>query len=1134
MPRRPNVRRSNEGRRQDDTSRTAPRQDTDRRRTGSREQTLSLERQIRQKLPQLDGVQPALRLIAEPTDIDVRYQVVQQKLAGVGVEDVSKEGSLVLGGSIVVTPGVQRGVANLPDISLQRKLDLDALPQLLDYTRGGRTRPIPEVQSRVSGVTARRSVGRVHGRARKAMPVSTQRQVSSATARTLKMAPAPTLPVDEAIIVADTLQLQDGLTMLIDSYVRYLTIIVSRIIVGDGVVITWEAEPVPVRDPMSDAADGTPDYNPSTQTAASDFTSPDGGDASDGVTGATGYPGEAAPTVEIWCLDLNRLPAMELQGQQGGTGQRGQDGGDGGDGAMGLNAHQNLVNCTRGPGHGGDGGDGGDGGSGGRGGTGGRGADLLLYTLESSHQAVLAAGFPINLAGGAGGSGGTGGQGGRAGRGGDEGERAWPWCVARPERAGRDGRAGSDGSTGAVGNSGETGEFTAGVITVEQFRQKFTSPQIARFNPEVVQVGDTVTVHGGNFTRSCDVTFAGTPSATTVVSDTMLQADVPPVQPGWVEVRVTDASSGKVSNPAFIKVIPSLASITPSPAFLGATVQLTGSGFDPACRVLFRGLELVPNFVDPAGISLSVTLSAPGGPFEDFGGEELISVRNPDGTGSNALSLPLRHILTTGFDVTRHAFSFPNHANLINGVANWGTFEDTYGAGEVYAAVGSTIVNALTGNWVSAAISATAVGAWFGFYLHFFNNIEPGYSSGFSILAADEYWSGNPNLHGDYTTMSRDIERELTIAQGHILSEEMLMFLMDQANGGVAQAEASLDMVEATFRAQITANDAERRRIAPIMQLIPAGNILTPGFINNLNVSHGLLPIRIEYPMPGEAFERRLVIYDNAFTLGAAVSESTIDFTRNGGVLDFTIFDPNGLADARGSQSGWTLSAGTLEQNWLVDVDMPTDFLLLLSPAEFLVEDAQGRRFGKRGKEIWNDIPGAMPALGVKGLFLVPLEDDVDITITGTGSGEYQLLAVSGSNGRAVTLANVPVSKTTTDRLSLRARATEITFGTNEREKQVSFSYGVRGFADVRAIACRNLSVSRGKPFRLTSAPDLSEFSLESSSRDSRVDFEAMSFDAEEVSRVTREGYSLRAEAVERFEVTEWKKLTDRSFRRRG
>ena len=230
----------------------------------------------------------------------------------------------------------------------------------------------------------------------------------------------------------------------------------------------------------------------------------------------------------------------------------------------------------------------------------------------------------------------------------------------------------------------------------------------------------------------------------------------------------------------------------------------------------------------------------------------------------------------------------------------------------------------------------------------------PGYSSGFSTTAADEYWSGNPDLFTDHAALP-EVERLLTVAQGHVLSQEMLVRLAGQAAAGVGRAETSLTEVEDAFRAMLGMSEEGRRRTAPIMQLMPAGTILTPGFVTKLGQSHGLLPVRVEWPADGDSWERRLVVYDNAGTLAV---ESVITFTRTDTGLDF-VLSPDPFN--RTSAAGWTLSQGTLKDNWLDPVTMPVDYVFVLSPVSVLIEDEEGRRFGVAGRRVFGDLPDVVP-----------------------------------------------------------------------------------------------------------------------------------------------------------------------------
>jgi hypothetical protein len=1126
----------------------------------------------------------AITVITAQSQIDSRAAQLQAKLAALGIDDVSEEGKLILSGAVEITPGLRKGVGmSATVIATSDPIDLATMPELFDYTRAGRlasmgaastaarstllpatdgSRPASPAKARSaagSGIAAATAAASGNGSSvaggttvggqtlaagstltggmtfagTTLVAGSTLTGVPRGTSvRTLVMASSDVLLADEALIVAEELQFQDGMTLLIANNVRYLTIIAQRIAVGTGTRITWEPVVPPNRDALPAGSDGT-SYLRSIETGLSSFNSPDGGDGWPGGTGDTGFAGDDGPTLEIWGLDVGALPAIELEGGPGGLGQRGGDAGDGGDGAKGEHSHQNLVNCTQGPGYGGDGGDGGHGGDGGDGGPGGRGGNLILYLTDASHEATLEAGFTVNLAGGEGGDPGAGGLGGLLGYGGEAGDPSWPWCTAAPERAGSDGQgrdptdlAGTadvfKGDTGSNGRQGDTGTLAAIVITENEFRAKWNAPQIRTVTPWEVEVGDVVTIEGANYTADASVTFGGVAADVTFVADTILQAGVPAVPSGWVEVLVA-IPGGETSNPGSAKILPSLVAVSPFPAQVGQTVTITGVGFDVASRVLFRGLELDPATVSADGHTLTVLLPAPQGPFEDVGGIEPISVRNPDGVATAAFDLQLRHVLSTGFDVARNAYSFLNLKSAIAGVADLGTFEETYGEFDVAT---------------QFLLDPVLTGAFYAFYTSYFNQVRAGYSSGFSMTAVDEYWSGNPDLFADHSAMS-DVERLLTVAQGHVsLSHEVLTELMAQAAQGTGRAETTLLEVEQAFRTQILLSDEERREIAPIVQLIPAGTVLTPGFMSNLGISHGLLPIRVEYAVPGETWEKRLVVYDNAGNVGG---ESHLDFTRTSAGLGFVVqhFDAGGAltggdAFGRSTATGWTLSHVPLWFCWLMDVSMPLNVLWLMSPATVVIEDEQGRRFGSAGHRVWNDLPDVIPAIGAEHLYLLPLDRNLRISVHGTGTGTYSVGGVAGSLGRSVTLMDVPVTPETRDTVEVADELCQVALSSTDPDKALTLHYGVGGVQEARALTVEGLKIGRRGSATLRAADDLSTFDLAAAGSQQPVTVGLATAGPDDVQRQSFEELPIGGRESATFQVADWSALGPDSLQRNG
>ncbi len=104
-------------------------------------------------------------------------------------------------------------------------------------------------------------------------------------------------------------------------------------------------------------------------------------------------------------------------------------------------------------------------------------------------------------------------------------------------------------------------------------------PSITTLAPSTGTAGTSATITGANFGSSQgsgSVTFAGSPATVTSWSDTVIAATVP-VSAGTGSVVVT--ANGASSNGLTFTTIPSITSLTPSSAVLGAQVTITGSNF---------------------------------------------------------------------------------------------------------------------------------------------------------------------------------------------------------------------------------------------------------------------------------------------------------------------------------------------------------------------------------------------------------------------------------------------------------------------------------------------------------------------------------------------------------------------------
>src|SRR5207244_11480290 len=110
--------------------------------------------------------------------------------------------------------------------------------------------------------------------------------------------------------------------------------------------------------------------------------------------------------------------------------------------------------------------------------------------------------------------------------------------------------------------------------------------------PTVGIGGALITVPGSGFVAATAVTLGGLQAAFTVDSDTSLRATVPAGAVGGT-VSVTTAVGDSASSDSF-RVMPTVASISPSAAAPGATVTLTGTGLAGAIAVSFGGASVMP------------------------------------------------------------------------------------------------------------------------------------------------------------------------------------------------------------------------------------------------------------------------------------------------------------------------------------------------------------------------------------------------------------------------------------------------------------------------------------------------------------------------------------------------------------
>ena len=148
---------------------------------------------------------------------------------------------------------------------------------------------------------------------------------------------------------------------------------------------------------------------------------------------------------------------------------------------------------------------------------------------------------------------------------------------------------------------GDVPNFNAIVITEDEFRAKWTAPQIRTVDPFEAEVGDTVTIEGANYTAAAFVRIGGVVVTTTVIADTIVQAEVPPLPSGWHEVLVEIPGRTRTSNPASVEGAAVTVRRHAQSGAVGMQVTLTGSGFVSGSQRAVPGDQLTADSVSSDG-----------------------------------------------------------------------------------------------------------------------------------------------------------------------------------------------------------------------------------------------------------------------------------------------------------------------------------------------------------------------------------------------------------------------------------------------------------------------------------------------------------------------------------------------------
>lgn len=899
-----------------------------------------------------------------------------------------------------------------------------------------------------------------------------------------------TLPVNTSVIIAGVLDLTNT-NLVIEPDVEKLYIIAEKVICGPNASITWR-RPGGSTPARLDDADLNGRGWSGIQTKPNSRDGLNGENGRGGATGIDGASGRPAPSLEMWVKDLTNIPNIDLNGEDGikaGTGQRGGRGGNGGNAEGGKRAWFFGWHCVSDPGDGGNGGNGGRGGDGGRGGNGGHGGDITIGVLDGTlATTVTNNAFRLKNQGGQKGRGGNGGAGGFGGNGGQSGN-------GETCRSAHNGVSGAQGQPGATGPdaalAGHDAQNQFFQFSEDAWEELLTRPFITEVNPTQVFPGNTITLRGTQFANNDRVIIDGVATLVPVINaDESISVTVPlTISGGAKSIFVRRATDGTESNRVAVRVKPQLNTL-PASLLPATDVTLTGRAFLAGASVLVDGSAVPASSVT----ATTIVFRMPGtGGAGSAGASVRIEVRNPDGLTSNSRMASIPRILEIPFRYGTHNLPFDN---FTDGVPTWDTFEDTFGAVEVW----HELLDPVFGHPV-------LTGAFYVFYEHFLKGqanggLATGFCTSLASLVAGKLWKGQNDA---ITTTKASVHSFLTAVHGKLLSRESLIHFHDQSRQGIARVERTAREIERVF---LTGCDDT---VAPLLFFIPSGAVWDAGYIDGLSSSHCLMPYRFVYPAghpgPQLSADGSTTITDlNGVELfcwdcnHAGNNNCRIVFTMESGVLHYDYFD-GGSSVQFSSHDNITLGQMSNGDYLGSDHDLPfsgpfglTGFIIdfLLSPADLEILDENGLRVGNFNNRIYAEIPDSHPCYLVKGAYLLPVNRSYTRHIVGNGNGTYTFNSIM-PDGTTIKLEGVQTQPGHRDSLMVNADASQIRFAPHvEKQFTVTFSKLVEG--QVRSLAISGVGGGPGTEPDITVAPDLSLFRLGNRSSLKNVEVKAFAF----------------------------------------
>jgi len=298
------------------------------------------------------------------------------------------------------------------------------------------------------------------------------------------------------------------------------------------------------------------------------------------------------------------------------------------------------------------------------------------------------------------------------------------------------------------------------------------------------------------------------------------------------------------------------------------------------------------------------------------------------------------------------------------------------------------------------------------------------------------------------------------VTWGRQLSGQLLTGFLGECSNGVAQVFATIQQVESAFTGHPANGDM------PLVYLIPSGLPVNTRWIDNLQVSHTLVPYKLVRPLGWTSGYNgvKLYVYD---CNNPGIDNCFMTFTQNGSTVTFDYNSTGNVSYSPeySSANGFTLGVMTMNQALYNGVDLPwmegagwvVDFVL--SPANLTVSDLAGQISGRSGNQIVNQVPGVVPSLlsSSHNLMLIPTQLGLQRTIQGTGAGTYTYASIAPPNPatpasefsallpagataivpgeRSFTLQNVACTAATKDSVLLGPDNQSVLIGTSESNK---------------------------------------------------------------------------------------------------